>query len=91
MRMHIQENEQILAKELAAQPAQMAGVAEKFFATHGDESAAWDIDDDASEIAGGGDDESRRGARRGGAAERGEGGEPGGAQPVACTGAAHGR
>ena len=35
MREAIQENEQILAKELAASPAQDPGVAEKFFATSG--------------------------------------------------------
>lgn len=50
MREHIQENEQILAKALAAQPEQAAGVAEQFFATHGEESAGWDIDDGGSEI-----------------------------------------
>ena len=53
MREHILENEQILARDLAARPAQPPGVAEKFFATHGSESAGWNIDEETSAAEGG--------------------------------------
>jgi hypothetical protein len=51
MRKHIQENEQSLSRDLEAQPAKAGGVAEKFFTTHGSESAGWNIDEETSEIA----------------------------------------
>ncbi len=51
MRKHIQENEEILSRDLEAQPAQAAGVAEKFFTTQASESASWNIDEETSEIA----------------------------------------
>eukprot|EP01043_Picozoa_sp_COSAG02_P036416 COSAG02_NODE_2665_length_8297_cov_2.943157_1_plen_747_part_00 len=51
MRKHIQENEQSLSRDLEAQPAQAGGVAEKFFTTHGSESAGWNIDEETYEIA----------------------------------------